>query len=146
MTNTSPTLSYSLEDFLLRFEQRIDRQFTEINQKLEQVNQKLYQLELGQAEIIGEIKALDQKLSGEIRALDERLSGEINALDQKLSGEIKTLDQKLSGEIKTLDSKVTGIDKRLDNQEFINRGVLVAVIVALLGGTAKFFGWLPVDK
>ena len=135
MTNTSPTLSYSLEDFLLRFEQRIDRQFTEINQKLEQVNQKLYQLELGQAEIIGEIKALDQKLSGEIRALDERLSGEINALDQKLSGEIKTLD-----------SKVTGIDKRLDNQEFINRGVLVAVIVALLGGTAKFFGWLPVDK
>ncbi|MFM6076693.1 MAG: hypothetical protein ACKPB9_34785, partial [Dolichospermum sp.] len=47
------------------------------------------------------------------------------------SGEIKTLDEKLSGEIKTLEEKVIGIDKRLDNQEFINRGVLVAVIIAL---------------
>ena len=42
-----------------------------------------------------------------------------------------------------LDEQVSGIDKRLDNQEFLNRGILVAVIVALIGGAAKLFGWLP---
>jgi predicted nuclease with TOPRIM domain len=83
--------------------QKMDRQFAEVNQKMDrqfaEVNQKLNKLEIGQVE--------------------------------------------LSGEIKTLDEKVSGIDKRLDNQEFINRGVLVALIVALIGGAAKLFGWLP---
>jgi chromosome segregation ATPase len=146
MTN-SPTLTYTLEEVLARFEQKIDRQFADVNQKLDKidarfekielrfdkVDERLNKLEIGQATLIGEIKALDKKLSGEIKALDE-----------KLSGEIKTLDEKLSGEIKTLDQKTDGIGKRLDNQEFINRGVLVAVIVALVGGAAKIFGWLPV--
>jgi hypothetical protein len=56
------------------------------------------------------------------------------------------MDEKLSGEIKTLDEKVGGIDKRLENQEFINRGVLVALIVALIGGAAKLFGAFPIAK
>jgi predicted transcriptional regulator len=104
------TVSYTLEDVLDRFEQKMDRQFAEVNQKMDrqfaevnkqfaEINQKLNKLEIGQVE--------------------------------------------LSGEIKTLDEKVSGIDKRLDNQEFINRGVLVALIVALIGGAAKLFGWLP---
>ena len=92
MTTIPTTVSYTLEDVLDRFEQKMDRQFAEVNQKLNK-------LEIGQVE--------------------------------------------LSGEIKTLDEKVSGIDKRLDNQEFINRGVLVALIVALIGGAAKLFGWLP---
>jgi hypothetical protein len=53
------------------------------------------------------------------------------------------LDEKLSGEIKTLHEKVTGIDKRLDNQEFINRGVVGAVLETVIGGAAKLFGFLP---
>jgi len=110
MTTTPTTVSYTLEDVLDRFEQKMDRQFAEVNQKMDrqfaevnkqfaEINQKLNKLEIGQVE--------------------------------------------LSGEIKTLDEKVSGIDKRLDNQEFINRGVLVALIVALIGGAAKLFGWLP---
>ena len=103
MTTTPTTVSYTLEDVLDRFEQKMDRQFAEVNQKMDrqfaEVNQKLNKLEIGQVE--------------------------------------------LSGEIKTLDEKVSGIDKRLDNQEFLNRGVLVALIVALIGGAAKLFGWLP---
>jgi predicted nuclease with TOPRIM domain len=79
--------------------QKMDRQFAEVNKQFAEVNQKLNKLEIGQVE--------------------------------------------LSGEIKTLDEKVSGIDKRLDNQEFLNRGVLVALIVALIGGAAKLFGWLP---
>jgi phage terminase Nu1 subunit (DNA packaging protein) len=39
-----------------------------------------------------------------------------------------------------LEEKVDGLGKRLDYQEFINRGVLIGLIVALLGGLAKMLG------
>jgi len=102
MTTTPPTFTYTLEEILSRFEQKMDRQFAEVNQKLEKIDDRLNKLEIGQAE--------------------------------------------LSGEIKTLDEKVSGIGKRLDNQEFINRGILVSVIIALLGGAAKLFDILPLTK
>ena len=118
MTNT-PT--YTLEEVLSRFEQKmdrrfaeidqkIDRQFSEVNQKLEKIDERLTKLEIGQA---------------------------------LLSGEIKALDEKFTGEIKTLDEKVSGISKQLDNQEFISRGILVSVIIALIGGAGKLFDLLP---
>ncbi|MBE9176689.1 hypothetical protein IQ225_17745 [Synechocystis salina LEGE 06155] len=61
----------------------------------------------------------------------------------EIKGEIKVLDEKLTGQIKALDEKVTGIGKRVENQEFLNRGVLITLIVALIAGAAKIFGWLP---
>jgi len=142
-TTPRTTVTYSIEDILERIEskmdarfEKIDRQFERIESKMDnqfaEVNQRLTKLEVGQAE-----------LSGEIKALDERLSGEIKTLDERLSGEIKTLDEKLSGNIKTLTEKIDGIGKRLDNQEFLNRGVVVAVLAALIAGGAKLFGFLP---
>jgi hypothetical protein len=71
--------------------------------------------------------------------LEEVLTRKLEIGQAELSGEIKALDKKLSGEIKTLDEKVGGIDKRLDNQEFVNRGVLVA----LISGAVELFGWFP---
>ncbi|MFM5890680.1 MAG: hypothetical protein ACKOQS_20725, partial [Dolichospermum sp.] len=80
----------------------VNQKFSEVNKKLETIDTRLNKLEIGQAE--------------------------------------------LSGEIKTLEEKVSGIDKRLDNQEFINRGVLVAVIIALISGVVKLFGFFPTGK
>jgi predicted RNase H-like nuclease (RuvC/YqgF family) len=124
MTTNPPILTYTLEEILSRLDQKIEKQFTEVNQKMDrqfaEVNQKL--------EII-----------------DNRLN-KLEIGQAELSGEIKTLDEKLSGEIKTLEEKVIGIDKRLDNQEFINRGVLVAVIIALISGVVKLFGFFPTGK
>jgi chromosome segregation ATPase len=117
MTTTPTTVSYTLEDVLDRFEQKMDRQFAEVNKQFAEVNKQF-------AEV-------NQKI--------DRQFAEVNQKLNKLEiGQVE-----LSGEIKTLDEKVSGIDKRLDNQEFINRGVLVALIVALIGGAAKLFGWLP---
>jgi chromosome segregation ATPase len=99
----------------------LDARFEKVDSQLTEMNQRLTKLEVGQAELSGEIKALDERLSGDIKALDERLSGDI----------------------KTLSEKVEGISKRLDNQEFLNRGVVVAVLAALIAGTAKLFGVLP---
>ena len=120
-TTPQTTVTYSLEDILERIENKIDTRFEKVDRQLTEMNQRLTKLEVGQAELSGEIKAMDERLSGEIRAIDQRLSGDI----------------------KTLSEKVDGLGKRLDNQEFLNRGVVVAVLAALIAGTAKLFGVLP---
>ena len=117
---TSPTIETSLEKVL-----------DQINQNLKETNQKLDALQKD----VTDIKV------GQVR-LEAELKGEIKALDERLTGEVKALDERLTGEIKTLNANVTGMSKRLDNQEFVSRGVLVALIVAILGGLAKLFGFI----
>ena len=128
MTTIPTTVSYTLEDVLDRFEQKMDRQFAEVNQKMDrqfaEVNQKM-----------------DRQFA-EVNKQFAEVNKQFAEVNQKLN-KLEIGQVELSGEIKTLDEKVSGIDKRLDNQEFINRGVLVALIVALIGGAAKLFGWLP---
>ena len=139
MTTTPTTVSYTLEDVLDRFEQKMDKQFAEVNQKMDrqfaEVNQKM---DRQFAEVNKQFAEVNQKMDRQFAEVNKQFA-EINQKLNKLEiGQVE-----LSGEIKTLDEKVSGIDKRLDNQEFINRGVLVALIVALIGGAAKLFGWLP---
>ena len=128
MTTTPTTVSYTLEDVLDRFEQKMDRQFAEVNKQFAEVNQKMDR----------QFAEVNQKMDRQFTEVNKQFV-EVNQKLNKLEiGQVE-----LSGEIKTLDEKVSGIDKRLDNQEFLNRGVLVALIVALIGGAAKLFGWLP---
>ena len=46
------------------------------------------------------------------------------------------LDERLTAEIK-------GLTARVADQKFTNRGILIALVVAILGGAAKIFGFLP---
>ena len=66
------------------------------------------------------------------------LKGEINTV----RSEINTLRVELKGEIKALGEKTDGLSKRVDSVDFINRGVFVALIIAILGGFAKIFGFI----
>jgi hypothetical protein len=93
---------------------------TDLASVLEQINQKLDTL---------------QKEVSDFRT-------ETNVAITSLKGDIKALDERLTGEIKTVNAKVEGLGKRLENQEFISRGVLIALIVAILGGFAKLFGFV----
>jgi len=68
-----------------------------------------------------------QKDVGDVKVAIVRLEGE-------LKGEMKSLEGELKGDIKTLDAKIDGISKRLDTQEFINRSVVVGVVLALIVG------------
>ncbi|MBD2277589.1 DUF4164 domain-containing protein [Aphanizomenon flos-aquae] len=124
MTTNPPILTYTLEEILSRLDQKIEKQFTEVNQKMDrqfaEVNQKM------------------EKQFTEVNKKLEIIDGRLNKLEISQA--------ELSGEIKTLEEKVIGIDKRLDNQEFINRGVLVAVIIALISGVVKLFGFFPTGK
>lgn len=90
-------------------------------------------IEVDIAEVLKDIQTKQDKILEEVK--------DIKVGQAKLEGRIDTLDEKLSGQIKTLDAKVEQIDKRVANQEFINRGVLIGLILALLGGAAMVFSF-----
>jgi septal ring factor EnvC (AmiA/AmiB activator) len=89
---SNETVTYSLEAVLTRIEGKIDK-----------IDERLTKVEIGQSEIRGDIKALDDRLTTEIK----------------------------------------GLTARVAYQEFTNRGILVALVVAILGGAAKLFGFFP---
>jgi murein lipoprotein len=41
--------------------------------------------------------------------------------------------------IKTVNAKLDGLGKRLDTQEFINRSVVVGLVLAIAAGVVKLF-------
>ena len=85
-------------------------------------------------------KALDQ-INQNLKETNQKL----DALQSDVT-DIKVGQVRLEAEIKrveeTLSIKMDGLSKRLDNQEFISRGVLVALIVTIIGGFAKLFGFI----
>ncbi|NCR42136.1 MAG: DUF4164 domain-containing protein, partial [Microcystis aeruginosa W13-11] len=91
------------EAVLTRIEGKIDSLQRDVNQKFDKIDERLTKVEIGQSELKGEIKALDERLTTEIK----------------------------------------GLTARVANQEFTNRGILIALVVAILGGAAKLFGFLP---
>jgi hypothetical protein len=102
----------------------------QINAKLNGIGDRLGRLEVGQAEIKGDIKAID-----------ERLSGQIKNTDEKLSGQIKILDEKVSGQKAASDTKADQLEKRISNQEFFTRIIGGSLVVSILGGIIGFF-WM----
>ena len=81
---------------------------------------------------------IETKLEDVLTKMDNRLERIENELIN-----LKVSQTEIRGDIKTLDEKVTGLGKRLENQEFVNRGILTALIVALIAGAAKFLGLIP---
>ena len=157
MTTNPPTLTYTLEEILSRLDQKIEKQFTEVNQKVDrqfaEVNQKMDRqfTEVNQ-KVDRQFAEVNQKMDKQFAEVNQKMDRQFAEVNKKLEiidGRLNKLEigqAELSGEIKTLEEKVIGIDKRLDNQEFINRGVLVAVIIALISGVVKLFGFFPTGK
>ncbi len=99
---SNETVICSLETVLKEIKDSIK----EVNHKADRIDQRLTKLEIGQAELKGEIKALDERLS----------------------------------------TKIDGLTARVAYQEFTNRGILIALVVAILGGAAKIFGLLVTPR
>ena len=97
----------------------------ELKDFLIQINQKLDNL---------------QKDVTDIKIELSEVKGEIKRLEVKIDGVEKRLEEKIDGVEKRLEGKIDGVEKRLENQEFVSRGILVALIVTILGGLAKLFG------
>jgi len=120
MTN-SPTITYTLEEFLMRFETKIDRQFSELKQDI--------------AELKTELKQDIAELKTELKQEIAEVKNELKDVKQKVAN--------LSGDVKALDERTKGIDKRLENLEFIVRGGLVAFLTAFIGLILKVAGIIP---
>ncbi len=73
----------------------------------------------------------------------------LDRLDEKFDGLRKEVDEKFDGlrkevvevkiELVKLEAGVKAIGQRLDTQEFINRSVVVGLILALAAGAVKIF-------
>jgi len=143
---TQTTLTYTLEEFLTKFEQRIDRQFAEVNQRMDrqfaEVNQRMDKqfAEVNQ-KMDRQFAEVNQKMDKQFAEVNQKFA-EVN---QKFAEVNQTLTDVKIGQA-DLFAKLDGIDKRLSNQEFFNRSFFLAVIAALLGVAAKLFGILPLDK
>ena len=127
MTN-SPTITYTLEEFLMRFETKIDRQFSELKQDI--------------AEVKTELKQDIAELKQEIAEIKTEFKQEIAEVKNELK-DVKQQVANLSGDVKALDERTKGIDKRLENLEFIVRGGLVAFLTAFIGLILKVAGIIP---
>jgi chromosome segregation ATPase len=92
------TVTYSLEAVLTRIEGKIDSFEKRVDERFDKVDERLTKLEIGQADLKGDIKALDEKING--------------------------------------------LTARVAYQEFTNRGILIALVVAIIGGAAKVFGFI----
>ncbi len=87
------------------------------------------------------LKQINQKLDNLQKDVTDLKIGQTK-MEAELKGDMARIEAKLDGKITALDEKVNGLSKRLENQEFVNRGILVALVVAIIGGAAKLFGWV----
>jgi chromosome segregation ATPase len=139
----SVTIESDLKEILVKFDQKLDR----LEQKIDNVAKDVNELKVSgartEAELRGDIKVLNESVSrteavlkGDIKVLNESVS----RTEAGLKGDINRTEAVLKGDIKALDEKVDGLSKRLETTEFVNRGILIGLIVAILGGLAKLFG------
>ena len=95
------------------------------------------QIETDLAEILKEIKLDQKKLLEEVNELklgQAEIKGDIKALDTK----VDQLDKRIVRLARSLAP--FGDAGSLANQEFTNKGVLIGLVIVILGGAAKFFG------
>ncbi|MDJ0842734.1 hypothetical protein [Crocosphaera sp.] len=129
--NEPVTVKYSLEDILKKIDDKLDRMEEASTQRFEKLESKL---ESNQRDF-------EQKLDTLQKDVNQKLDSFQRDVNQKLATLQKDVTDLKGGQAK-LEENVEGLTKRLDYQEFINRGVVIGLIVALLGGLAKMLGFI----
>ena len=92
------------------------------------------------------LEAVLTRIESKIDSLEKRMDERFDKVDDRLTqleiGQAE-LKAELKGDIKILDEKIEGLTVGVAYQEFTNRGILIALVVAVLGGAAKLFGFFP---
>jgi len=101
-----------------------------------------YSLEAVLTRIESKIDSLEKRMNERFDKVDERFDKVEDRLTKVEIGQAE-LKAELKGNIKVLDEKIEGLTARVGYQEFTNRGILIALVVAVLGGAAKLFGFFP---
>jgi septal ring factor EnvC (AmiA/AmiB activator) len=93
------------------------------------------------AEILKEIKSDQKAMLEEMRSGQKEILKEVSSVKEKVN-HLEVSLEAVKGDIKALNTQVDQLDKRISNSELTNRGVLIGLIVVILGGAAKFFGFV----
>ncbi|NJL83634.1 MAG: hemolytic enterotoxin [Chloroflexaceae bacterium] len=113
----SLSIEVELKDILAQMNQRLERMEAQMNQRLErmdiQINQRLERMEQKTDDLQIGVARLEEKF--------------------------ERLDEKIDAKTENLADKLENLSKRIDSQEFVSRGILIGLIVAILGGLAKLF-------
>jgi archaellum component FlaC len=101
-----------------------------------------YSLEAVLTRIESKIDSLEKRMDERFDKVNERFDKVEDRLTKLEIGQAE-LKGEVKGDIKVLDEKIEGLTTRVAYQEFTNRGILIALVVAVLGGAAKLFGFFP---
>ncbi|MGQ9837874.1 MAG: hypothetical protein ACUVRV_07880 [Cyanobacteriota bacterium] len=155
MSDTNQETKQEIKDLLVILTQQV----TALSERMARIEEGFYTLD---KKIDIRYSELDKKMDTQFAALDKKIDVHYSELDKKMDTQFAALDKKadaldkrmevgfteVRGEFKgidgdlrrveeTLATRIDGINKRVDNQEFFNRGVLVAAIGGTLGAVAK---------
>jgi chromosome segregation ATPase len=122
---SNETVTYSLEAVLTRIEGKIDSLEKRLDEKIDSMEKRIDE----------KIDSLEKRIDERFDKIEDRLT-KVEIGQAELKGEIKALDERVS-------TKIEGLTARVAYQEFTNRGILIALVVAILGGAAKLFGFFP---
>ncbi|CCI31822.1 DUF4164 domain-containing protein [Microcystis sp. T1-4] len=125
---SNETVTYSLEAVLTRIESKIDSLEKRMDEKIDSLEKRMN-------ERFDKVDERFDKVDERFDKVEDRLT-KVEIGQAELKGELK-------GDIKVLDEKIEGLTARVGYQEFTNRGILIALVVAVLGGAAKLFGFFP---
>ena len=124
MSNDIETRDKAILDAIAKLSTDLNQRMDKLEESNKKLEKDLNDLRVGQAEIKGEIKALDNKIDG----VEGKLTEKIDGIEGKLTEKIDAVEGKLT-------EKIDGIEKRVGNLEFLNRvGVssLIGGIIALI--------------
>ncbi|GBF82636.1 hemolytic enterotoxin [Aphanothece sacrum] len=96
-------------------------------------------------EILNKFDQKLDKLDSKIDKLSENVDRKIDQLSQDVDQKFNKLSEDVNSvkvSVVRLEEKVEGLSKRAESQEFVSRGVLIGLIVAILGGAAKLLGFV----
>jgi uncharacterized protein YoxC len=95
--------------------------------------------------IENKVDNLQKDVNDKIDNLQKDVNNKFDTLQKDVNNKFDTLQKDVTdlkvGQAK-LEEKVEGLAKRIDNQEFVSRGVLIGLIIAIAGGAAKLFGFI----
>ena len=133
---SNETVTYSLEAVLTRIEGKIDSLEKRLDEKIDSLEKRIDEkIDSLEKRIDEKIDSLENRIDERFDKVEDRLT-KVEIGQAELKGEIKALDERLS-------TKIEGLTARVAYQEFTNRGILIALVVAILGGAAKLFGFFP---
>jgi hypothetical protein len=76
-----------------------------------------------------------------------QVTTDLNQILTQIGQKLDKIDERLAklevGQAR-LEEKMDGLGKRFESQEFISRGIVIELIVAILGGLAKLFRWMDI--